>query len=54
MLDVKGFDFSNVHRILEQNSIPKAGGISDFADSIASTLLKLDTVCYYKIKICLK
>jgi hypothetical protein len=41
MLDVKDLDFSNMHRILQQNSIPKAKGSSDLADSAAHTMSKL-------------
>jgi hypothetical protein len=43
MLDVKGLDFSNIYRILQQNSIPKAGGSLDLADSAAHATSKLDT-----------
>jgi hypothetical protein len=42
--DVKGFDFSNVHRILQQNCTPKAGGSLDLADSAAHAMSKLDTL----------
>lgn len=42
MLDIKGFDFSNIHQSLLQNFIPKAGGSLDLADSAASAMSKLD------------
>jgi hypothetical protein len=55
MLDVKGLDFSNIHRIFQQNSIPKAGGSLDLVDFTAHAMSRLDTPVYYcKIKPSLK
>jgi hypothetical protein len=42
MLDVKGLDFSSIHRICQQNSIPMAGGSLDLADSAAHAISRLD------------
>jgi hypothetical protein len=42
MLDMKGFDFSYIHRILQQNSTSKSGGSLDLADSAVHTTSKLD------------
>jgi hypothetical protein len=42
MLDIKGLDFSYTHRILQQNSTPKARGILDLKVSAAHTMYKLD------------
>jgi hypothetical protein len=44
MLDVIGLDFSNIHRILQQNSITKAGGSLDLGDSAAHAMSRLDTL----------
>jgi hypothetical protein len=46
MSDVKGLDFSNihVHQILQKNSIPKAGGSLNLADSATYTMSKLGTL----------
>jgi hypothetical protein len=44
ILDAKGFDFSNMHRILQQNSIPIAVGSLDLADSDTHTMPKLNAL----------
>jgi hypothetical protein len=44
MLDLKGFDFSDIHRMHQQNSVPKAGGSLNFADSAAHAMSRLDTL----------
>ena len=42
MLDEEGFAFSNIHRIRQLNSMPKAGGSLDLADSAAHAISRLD------------
>jgi hypothetical protein len=44
MLDVKGLGFSNIHGILQQNSMPEAGGSLDLADSAAYNMSRLDSL----------
>jgi hypothetical protein len=44
MLNVKGLDFSDIHRICQQNSIPKAGGSLDLVDSAVHAMSRLDTL----------
>jgi hypothetical protein len=44
MTDVKDLDFSNIHQILQQNSMPKAGESLNLADSATHTMSKLDTL----------
>jgi hypothetical protein len=38
MLDVKGLDLYNIHRIRQHNSIPKAGESLGLADSAAHAM----------------
>jgi hypothetical protein len=42
MLDVKSFDFSNMYRILQQNSTTMAGGSLVIADSAAHATSELN------------
>jgi hypothetical protein len=42
MLYVKGFDFPNIHRNIQQKAIPKVGGSLNLADSAAHAMSKLD------------
>jgi hypothetical protein len=43
ILDGRGFDFSNIDRILQLNYMPTAGGSLDFTDSAATAISRLKT-----------